>query len=381
MTLRDPQNSWLRCGVLGAAASLAMLVLTMVPRTARADEESNTPPLGDSITIEAGWVRPDRGLGTSGHGFTGAFIYDHPIPWHLALEADFHGSIFETGKNGGTDFYQKGLDLDLVYQFDQRQTHWLNPFALIGVGAARDDWYPDNLDRTVFLYEAGLGVITGPLMHNGLRLRIEGRYVRDQQLGGHGEPRVLAGFFIPLGWGTPPPPPPPPTIEIREVVREVVKEVPVPAAPPPSVDSDGDGVDDAHDKCPNTPRGARVDAQGCVIEQQTIELKGVTFNVNKATLTPNAEAVLDLVVRSFTGQPSLHVEVAGHTDGTGSPRRNLALSQQRAESVRDYLIAHGAHPEQLSARGYGDSQLLVNPELSEADRQRNRRVELRIRAQ
>ena len=103
------------------------------------------------------------------------------------------------------------------------------------------------------------------------------------------------------------------------------------------------------------------------------------------SLTPaqrhSLETVLDSVVPAFIGQPSLRAEVAGHTDSRGSAAYNLNLSQRRAQSVRQYLIAHGAHSEQLTARGYGKSELLIDPEKSDSDRERNRRVELRARGQ
>lgn len=381
MLLSDVWNKCPRLDSYGAAAMLlAAPLLGMLPRNASADGTSppavvsSQSPAEDAISVLGGYGLPSRALHTTGRGFTGSVIYGHPFNDHLGLEVNLHGSIFETGPAGGTDFYQKGLNLDLVYSLNQRQPYFLTPFVLAGIGGAYDDFYPDNLSRGVLLYEAGLGAISRPLYKN-LRLRADLRWVHDQNEGGHSEYRALIGFFLPLGW-SPPPPAPPATIEIREVVKEVVKEV-----PRPWVDSDGDGVDDEHDRCPNTPRGARVDATGCVIAEQTIELRGVTFNFNQATLTPNAETVLDGVVSAFMGQSSLRAEVAGHTDSHGSVQYNQELSQRRAESVRRYLVAHGVRPEQLTARGYGKSELLIDPEKSETDRERNRRVELRARGQ
>jgi OOP family OmpA-OmpF porin len=353
-----------------------VLFFGVLPRSAPADTPVPSTVVGDSVSTEGGYAWPSRALGTTGRGFTASVIYGHPFLPHFSLEVNLHGSIFESGVPDGTDFYQKGLNLDAVYSFNDRQSWFVNPFLLAGLGGAYDDFNPDNLDRGVLLEEAGLGVISRPLLRNGLRLRLDARWVHDPNEGGHSEYRGMLGLYMPLGWVQAPPPPPPATIEIREVVKEVVREV-----PRAWVDSDGDGVDDDHDHCPNTPRGARVDANGCVIAAQTIELRGVTFNLNQATLTPNAETVLDSVVPAFKGQPSLRAEVAGHTDSRGSAAYNLNLSQQRAESVRQYLIAHGARPEQLSARGYGKSELRIDPEKSDSDRERNRRVELRARGQ
>ena len=310
-------------------------------------------------------------------GFTASVIYGHPFVPHFSFEVNLHGSIFETGVPGGTDFYQKGLNLDLVYS--------LEPLAVPFRQSLRARRYRRRLRRfqprqprswRASWTEAGIGLISRPLFRNGLRLRLDGRWVHDPNEGGHSEYRGMLGLYHSPGLDAGAATPPPATIEIREVVKEVVREV-----PRPWVDSDGDGVDDDHDRCPNTPRGARVDANGCVIAAQTIELRGVTFNLNQATLTPNAETVLDSVVPAFIGQPSLRAEVAGHTDSRGSAAYNQNLSQRRAESVRAYLIAHGARPEQLTARGYGKSELLIDPEKSESDRERNRRVELRARGQ
>ncbi len=143
---------------------------------------------------------------------------------------------------------------------------------------------------------------------------------------------------------------------VQPVVEPVVKEV-----PRPWIDSDGDGVDDEHDLCPNTPKGLKVDAHGCVIAGQQIELTGVTFEFNKDRLTTNAQTILDTVTPAFLGQPTLKVEIAGHTDGVGSAAANLKLSQKRAEAVREYLISRGAKPEQLQARGYGKTEPLIKP--------------------
>jgi OOP family OmpA-OmpF porin len=118
-----------------------------------------------------------------------------------------------------------------------------------------------------------------------------------------------------------------------------------------------------------------------MIENQRLALQGVVFDTNTWRLTVNATTVLDLISAAFLGQPTLRAEIAGHTDSVGSVAKNQLLSQQRADAVRTYLIFKGVHPEQLTAKGYGKSQLLVAPETDAQDRERNRRVELRVLAQ
>jgi len=148
---------------------------------------------------------------------------------------------------------------------------------------------------------------------------------------------------------------------------------------PVPVDSDNDGVMDDKDRCPNTPAGTQVDAVGCRIifqeKQTTVVLEGVTFATGKATLTEPAKAILLSVAQSLAANPDVRVEVAGHTDNTGSRALNMRLSQARAESVRDFLVQNGVQPSQLEARGYGPDKPVASNRTRDG-RQQNRRVEL-----
>lgn len=154
---------------------------------------------------------------------------------------------------------------------------------------------------------------------------------------------------------------------------------PVAAAPvAPPKDTDGDGVMDNADACPGTLAGLKVDARGCVLASaQSIVLKGVTFNPSSAELTAEAKAVLDTAAASLAGQEGLKVEVGGHTDSLGNAAKNTALSQARADSVRSYLISKGVKAENLTAKGYGSSVAIADNKTKEG-RAENRRVELKI---
>jgi OmpA-OmpF porin, OOP family len=354
------------------AASLVMLCM---------QANSANPPdtLGtDYISVMGGAVFPAKSLDTTGKGATLSGIFGHEFSPHWLGEVNVQSSTFETGRLGGTDYYQNGATLDAVWQFRDRQQGLFTPFVLAGVGAAYDDFYPNSRDGAAALAEIGVGLVTPSLFSNGIRFRVDGRYVRDFHQGSHSEPRIMAGIDIPLGRIQHRIEVRQPETIIKEIVREreVVREAPVPVMH----DADGDGVPDGQDRCPDTPKGMRVDSQGCVIENQTYNLAGVNFDFNKSTLTREAELILERVALAFLGQPSLRAEIAGHTDTVGSQAMNLVLSQKRAESVRDYLIRRGVKPGQLVARGYGATQLLVEPEGSPADAQRNRRVELRTLA-
>ena len=140
-------------------------------------------------------------------------------------------------------------------------------------------------------------------------------------------------------------------------------------------DSDGDGVLDSADACPNTPRGTRVDSRGCPVAGETLlRLEGVTFAYNSATLTAEAKTNLDKAVKMLKDNASVRVNVDGHTDNRGTDQYNQALSEKRARSVVDYLVEKGVPRTQLNARGFGESKPVAAND-NDANMARNRRVE------
>lgn len=107
-----------------------------------------------------------------------------------------------------------------------------------------------------------------------------------------------------------------------------------------------------------------------------ITLTGIHFASGSAVLEPSSYPVIDEAVARLKGNPGLRIEVQGHTDSQGSADGNLALSQRRAEAVRDYIVvAHGLAPDRVVARGYGESMPVASND-TEEERAQNRRVEL-----
>jgi len=115
--------------------------------------------------------------------------------------------------------------------------------------------------------------------------------------------------------------------------------------------------------------------KNCKVE--IIKLEGVYFDNDSAKLRPASVATLDKAVAALNRRASISVEVAAHTDSSGSNAYNLALSERRAASVKNYLVAHGIDASRLSSRGYGESQPVVS-NASKEGRAKNRRVELRV---
>jgi OOP family OmpA-OmpF porin len=143
----------------------------------------------------------------------------------------------------------------------------------------------------------------------------------------------------------------------------------VAAAPPGRIDSDGDGVLDGDDQCPNTPSGVKVDARGCWV-------LNVHFAFDSAVIEPKYYDELNRVAaRLKEVGPGAIVRVDGHTDSVGSEAYNQGLSQRRAQAVRDYLVQQGVPESQLQAKGFGASQPAASND-GQDGRALNRRTEL-----
>jgi OOP family OmpA-OmpF porin len=135
------------------------------------------------------------------------------------------------------------------------------------------------------------------------------------------------------------------------------------------LDTDGDGVYDYLDKCPGTPRGAIVDTRGCWV------LEGVLFDTAKWSIKNQYYPVLEEVVSVLKANPSLKLQIAGHTDSRASAEYNQKLSENRAKAVKDYLVKRGIKAGSLTTKGYGLS-MPIAPNDTPEGMAKNRRVEL-----
>ena len=151
-----------------------------------------------------------------------------------------------------------------------------------------------------------------------------------------------------------------------------------------SLDSDGDGVFDYADRCPNTPAGVTVDADGCPVTGDLVrKFEDVNFAFDRAALTDYARITLDntaKVINELHKQnPAMRVEVDGHTDWVGTDEYNLDLGLRRARIVKDYLIKRGVDRSLISTRSYGETQPIASNK-TEKGRLLNRRAEIRANA-
>jgi hypothetical protein len=179
---------------LGTALATCLCAVSVCV-TAHGEEPQDQ---GEYLSFLPAYVLTDRVLARSGHGANFTSLYGRPLSDTFGLEAGYSGSILESGVPAGTDYYQQGLYVDGVYNFRARQQDAFVPYALIGIGAAHDDFSPDSRDRFTGMLDAGFGLVSAPVLSHRFRLRAEVRYVYDISQQGHHEPRAALGIEIPL---------------------------------------------------------------------------------------------------------------------------------------------------------------------------------------
>lgn len=109
---------------------------------------------------------------------------------------------------------------------------------------------------------------------------------------------------------------------------------------------------------------------------QLVTLEPIEFEPRQDRLTVSSQGTLDEAVALLLEDPDgPRLRIVGHTDSDGSASRNADLSARRARAVADYLIESGVDPDRLETEGRGEADLLVSPEVTQADKQRNRRIE------
>lgn len=103
-----------------------------------------------------------------------------------------------------------------------------------------------------------------------------------------------------------------------------------------------------------------------------------TFDAGSAAVKAQTDATLLEIARTVKTRNQTFVDVLAHTDTSGTPQGNLALSQKRAAAVATYLSGHGVSKARIASHGLGESVPLYNPETTEAEKAANRRIEIRL---
>lgn len=372
--------------------ALAILLGLGVATAAVAEDSSRAPYVG----LLGTYVQPDTVRDVS-YGLGGRLLFGVPIAGPLNLEfSGFGNNLRFRTNNHANDGAQYGGGLDLVLPIFHGP---IRPFLLVGGGGVYDD--VPIVGGSTFSPYVNLGGGLLVQIARQLSVRADARYVIEYNSQTYATNNTIKDGRFSLGlqyaFFTPPPPPPPPAPVIA---------TPPPPPPAPPADSDGDGVPDSRDECPNTPAGVKVDARGCPLDsdgdgvpdyldqcpgtpkgfkvdsvgciiEQTVILRTVNFEFNKDTLTSEAQDSLSQVAAGLAAQPKLSVQIDGHTDSVGSDAYNLSLSKKRANAVRAYLVAKGVDGSRVAAQGYGESKPIAS-NADEAGRALNRRVEFQV---
>lgn len=323
------------------------------------------------VTGSLGYLKADDSRDTGdapifGIGF-GRFLAPN-----FSLDFELDRSNFD-GTNGNGDWEMTGGALVGRYHFiEDGRTWW--PYLAAGAGVQHHDEEFANGTRSrtggnlMVKFGTGLQADYGRW---AMRAEVGGRWDADD--GSISSPRsdnFLDGYAA------------------LTAVFKLGSKAEAPVAPPPAppaapaqtcadLDDDGDGVNNCNDKCPASQAGQAIGPDGCPVPL-TIDLKGVNFDFDKATLRPDAISILDEAASILQKYPQLRVEVAGHTDAVGAENYNQGLSERRARAVYDYLAGKGIDASRMvGPTGYGEARPIDSNDTAEG-RARNRRTELNV---
>ncbi len=296
----------------------------------------------------------------------GAVGFGYALSEHFNVEFDFQSlnmdgdGTFDGGEGGSIaypDQDQTALNVNLMNIYNRDGL--FSPYILAGLGVVNTDIGSE--DRDDLQGQLGLGVLT-KLWGNRLSLRTEALARGQDASDNLTDILVNVGFSVALGSKAAP---------VAAAAPVVAAAPPPPPPPPPPADTDGDGVIDPNDQCPDTPKGDRVGPQGCSCDIT----RQLQFAFNSAELTEADKGILNEVVENMTRLKFISGTVVGHTDSTGPEAFNQTLSERRAASVVTYLESRGIAAGRLKASGAGESQPIADNGTREG-RALNRRVVL-----
>jgi outer membrane protein OmpA-like peptidoglycan-associated protein len=150
-----------------------------------------------------------------------------------------------------------------------------------------------------------------------------------------------------------------------------------------SGDSDGDGIPDSYDKCPDVPGTS--DNDGCPAAMNNVTkswmdaAETVKFKIKKWDISPNGIETIDKLAQIMTEHPKYMLKISGYSDNkeAKTEKKAIKLSKKRAEAVMKYLLSKGIDKKRISYDGYGKTNFIATNS-TEAGRKLNRRVEFKM---
>ncbi|MES2672942.1 MAG: OmpA family protein [Pseudomonadota bacterium] len=263
-------------------------------------------------------------------------------------------SDYDTDINNVGDIDGRQYRLDALYNIDT-ESKW-RPYVAFGVGDQKQEF--GNISAHDTLINAGVGVKRALGNNWEFRTDIRAFNSLDEETT---DLVISAGIGYLFG-------------------AAPAKAAPVVIAPAPvvvkEVDSDGDGVFDSKDKCPDTPKQYKVDAVGCPMElTETVAIKlAVKFDSAKSVVKDQYLDDIGNLAKFMNQYANTIVTVEGHTDSQGSDAYNKTLSQSRAEAVKQVLInKFSVAADRVKAVGFGEAKP-TSDNTTAAGREENRRV-------
>jgi outer membrane protein OmpA-like peptidoglycan-associated protein len=328
----------------------------------------------------------------TGLGYQLSFGVPLPIK-NGAVEVSFYDVGRDRGIDGKSDYQTSLL---VAYVHDLGTYGWtdkgvaLKPFVLAGLGGVQEDVLGEK--HTHVGVDIGAGTLIG-LPWYGLAVRTEARVL--SQINDESVPdqdylidyRLLLGLQVPLMLATV-------GSEAPAAVPQPVEACQLSVVDPATgrsdcaADSDHDGVADGVDQCPASEPGALVNAVGCPAVAEPVpapadpvvpigEPQAVSFELNSFEIDEASKTKLDNVAALLASDPSLRVEIEGRTDNRGTEAYNIVLGAQRAEAVRQYLLAKGADAARLTTLSIGEFKPVASND-TEDGRRANRSVQFRV---
>ena len=244
---------------------------------------------------------------------------------------------------------------NLVKEYDL--TSDVSLYTLVGAGVEffdKEDGYNEN--GLFGNYGAGIKY----KIADQFALKFDVRHLIEAD---HGDNNLLynVGFAVPFGEVSKPAP------VVEAPVAPVVQKTAPVAAPK---DSDGDGVIDELDQCPDTMSKAKVDSVGCM----TLINLNINFDTNKSDIKDSYNSRIADFAKMMKANPKLKASIEAHTDSVGSDAYNQKLSERRATSAVKALTDLGVETTRIKAIGYGETKPTASNETVEG-RAENRRVE------